>query len=188
MVFLKGTACYGRLKESRHNHKTHGHSSTMQTDRPDLLGKRIEPPRRPSSISRPVRSVRQPQAARDASESLPQPPQKRPSQPATQPAKKELNRGPPATVQEAVQRKTQQLSHGSGTTARHCIHELDVLMDQLRDMLPQDDAAASPGRGQRDPVEAKDFWDDVRARLWIDDEEVEGTGAERAEAEQRRGQ
>ncbi|KAK4152383.1 hypothetical protein C8A00DRAFT_34910 [Chaetomidium leptoderma] len=72
------------------------------------------------------------------------------------------------TIQDAVRRKVQQL--GQIKRGRECTQELDVLMDQLRDLLPDEHPESRQGR--RDPAQVKAFWGHVRAQLSIKDEEI----------------
>lgn len=77
--------------------------------------------------------------------------------------------GTPATVQEAVDRKVKGLAL-TRQRQKQCVQELDVLMDQLRDLLLEEHPAQKEGK--RGAGEVEDFWNDVRARLGIKDEEI----------------
>jgi len=89
---------------------------------------------------------------------------------STRPSAKRPPKPDRLTIQEAVQKKIKQLSQTR--RGRECTQELDVLMDQLRDMLP--DEQLDPKAEQRDAELAEGFWKDVRAQLQVKEEEIYG--------------
>jgi hypothetical protein len=84
---------------------------------------------------------------------------------------------PRNTVKAAVDKKAKQV--GKIKRGRECIQELDVLMDQLRDLML--DNAAGLERTELVKRRAKAFWDKVRAQLRIKDEEIDGGKGETEE-------
>ena len=74
------------------------------------------------------------------------------------------------TVKEAVDEKAKQL--GKIKRGQECTQELDVLMDQLRDVMS--DNADGLERMELLKERANTFWDKVRAQLRIKDEEIDG--------------
>ena len=74
------------------------------------------------------------------------------------------------TIQEAVQKKMKQLNQTR--RGRECTQELDVLMDQLRDMLPDEQLDSKAEK--RGAELAEGYWKDVRAQLQVKKEEIYG--------------
>jgi hypothetical protein len=90
--------------------------------------------------------------------------------PAPPPAQQSPDRRPRKTVKEAVDKNAKQL--GKIKRGRECTQELDVLMDQLRDlMLDNADGLERPELLKR---RASTFWDNVRAHLRIKGREIDG--------------
>lgn len=78
------------------------------------------------------------------------------------------------TVREAVAKKERQISR-LGT--RQCAWEPGALMGELRDLgvlLATEEEEEGNDRRQRGAREVGEFWEDVRARLRVGDEEVFG--------------
>jgi hypothetical protein len=93
---------------------------------------------------------------------------------APPPAQQSPDRSSPKTVKEAVDTKAKQL--GKIKRGQECTQELDVLMDQLRDLMA--DNADDLERMELLKQQASTLWDKVRAQLSIKDQEIDGDGGE----------
>lgn len=83
---------------------------------------------------------------------------------------------PQGTVQEILRKMLKQLDHVR--RGRECTEELEVFMDQLRDIMPDishDMGRIGPLKEGRTQAQVNLFWDKVRSQLSIDDEEIEGS-------------
>jgi hypothetical protein len=93
---------------------------------------------------------------------------------APPPDQQSLDPSPQKTVQEAVDGKTKQLDNIK--RGQECTQELDVLMDQLRDLVAESADDLEPMELLKE--QANTFWDKVRAQLSIKDQEIDGDRGE----------